>query len=77
MSRHPRIGQSVEPWHKKSAAHRFPHHGRLGTVVVAGKGPGPVNALVRMEETGTLVVVPRGNLREPMTVNEMSLFRGC
>lgn len=36
-------------------------HLARGTVEVAGTGPGPVNALVRLED-GRRVVVPRGQL---------------
>ena len=39
---------------------------RGGIVVVAARGRGPRNALVRLDEDKSLVVVPRGNLRWAM-----------
>ncbi|MHA1559075.1 MAG: hypothetical protein ACTSWI_00150 [Alphaproteobacteria bacterium] len=60
---HPRPGQRVRLWYAKRYAAAMPHHGRLGIMVVAGRGLGPINALVRLDD-GPEVVVPRGNLQE-------------
>lgn len=40
---------------------RLPLQHRAGEVVAAGRGPGPRNVLVRLDD-GTRVVVPVGNL---------------
>jgi hypothetical protein len=50
------------------AARRMPHHGRTGTVRAFNpKARGPRNALVELDGIGLRVVVPRGNLRRPLS----------
>ena len=72
MIRSPHPGQRVQLWYRKSAEPTMPHHGRLGTVVcVAGARPTP-NAAVRLDDV--VVVVPRGNLREPQVERQGRLF---
>jgi len=70
---HPKPGQRVrlhyrrdlpEPW----ARAMYPHQGKCGQVLVAGRGPGPRNALVLLED-GTAVTVPRGNLQRCATAD--------
>lgn len=56
----PKSGDRVVLRYKKSARGFFPHNAR-GTVFVAGRGPGPINAEIILEE-GRRIVVPRGNL---------------
>lgn len=60
MISNPRLGQRVRLHYaaKKRAVH--PHHGKLGTVFVAGKGK-PRNHGIELDD-GTRVVVPCGNL---------------
>jgi len=50
----------------------MPHHGRVGVVVCVGRGRGPRNAAVRLDDV--VVVVPRGNLREPRVERQGRLF---
>lgn len=56
----PKQGQRVELHYRKETRAAAPHLAR-GVVVKAGKGGGPVNALVRLDD-GRMIVVPRGNL---------------
>ena len=72
MIRSPYLGQPVQLWYRKSAVATMPHHGRVGVVVCVGRGPGPRNAAVRLD--CCVVVVPRGNLREPQIERQGSLF---
>lgn len=58
----PRVGQQVQIWYRKDRAPHMPYHGKLGTVVISGRGK-PRNHLVNID--GTDVVVPCGNLRRP------------
>ncbi len=57
---HPRPGQRVRMHYARRAACLVPYHGRIGTVRVVAKGPGPRN--VGVEIDGRLVVASRGNL---------------
>ena len=57
---HPRIGQRVELHYRKSMRCNDLHLA-LGVVTVAGTGPGPINAEVKLDD-GRTVVVPRGNM---------------
>lgn len=57
----PRKGQSVELRYRKSVRELIPYHGCLGTIVIVGIGPGPINSLVELTD-GRKVCVPRGNL---------------
>jgi hypothetical protein len=59
----PRIGQRVQLWCAKKRASWFPHHGKYATVVQVGRGGGPKNHVIRLEQDGGLVCVPCGNLR--------------
>jgi hypothetical protein len=43
--------------------HRHPFYGRIGVKVAQGRGPGPRNTLVRMDD-GTEVIAPWGNWRK-------------
>lgn len=75
---HPRPGQAVRLVYRRSlrqadlALGAPPPHGVCGVVLCAGRGPGPISALVELEsgseagEAGARrrVVVPRGNLEE-------------
>ncbi len=61
MIRSPRIGQHVQVWYRASKRGVATYHGRVGTVVVVGRGPGPRNHGVLVG--GDLVIVPAGNLR--------------
>lgn len=47
MIANPRIGAEVQVWYKKSLAHWFPLHGKIGTVEIVAKGKGPRNHGVR------------------------------
>lgn len=57
----PRPGQRVELHYNPRMRKATGLHLARGTVVVAGKGPGPINAEVRLDD-GCLTIVPRGNL---------------
>ena len=59
---YPKQGQPVQIWYKKSLAHWFPLHGKVGTVCVVAKGKGPRNHGILVD--GKLYVVPCGNLRK-------------
>ncbi len=56
----PRAGQRVRLQYRRSMRGVCPH-GETGIVLIAGKGPGPITALVWLDN-GRMVVVPRGNL---------------
>jgi hypothetical protein len=43
--------------------HSHPLYGRVGTKLAQGRGPGPRNTLVRMDD-GTEVIAPWGNWRK-------------
>ena len=58
----PRTGDRVQVWYGPRWRGFMPHHGAVGTVEAAGRGPGPRNALVRLDAGGR-TCVPRGNLR--------------
>lgn len=62
MIRRPRPGQPVTLRYAaiKATKQRPALHLATGDVVAAARGPGPMNALVRLDD-GRLVVVPRGN----------------
>lgn len=67
MIRRPCPGQLVELRYRPALRPLTGLHGARGVVCIAGRGPGPINALVELE-CGRLVVVPRGHLvvAEPM-----------
>lgn len=56
----PKVGQRVRLHYGKRYCDMMPLHGRVGVVRVAGAGPGPINAGVKID--GRIVTVPRGNL---------------
>ena len=60
---HPRPGQPVELHYRPSLRAYVGLHLAHGTVVVAGSGRGPINALVVLD-SGRRVVIPRGQLFE-------------
>ena len=59
---HPRLGQRVELHYRRSMRCNGLHLER-GVVTVAGRGPGPINAAVALDD-GRMVIVPRGNIVE-------------
>ena len=59
---HPQPGQRVELHYRKSMRCNGLHLER-GVVTVAGRGPGPINAAVALDN-GRTVIVPRGNMVE-------------
>jgi len=59
---HPQEGMHVELHYRKSMRVNGLHLSR-GVVRAVGKGLGPINAAVMLDD-GTLVFVPRGNLVE-------------
>lgn len=58
---HPKPGMAVELRYRKSNRKDTPH-GLRGIIIAAGKGPGPVNAAVKIGDE--IMIVPRGNLKE-------------
>ena len=56
----PRVGQIVQCWYAAKHAHRWPYHGKLGLVLIAGRSK-PRNHLIDID--GKKVVVPCGNIR--------------
>lgn len=56
----PKPGQRVILRYRKPMRPYFPHL-TTGLVLKAANGPGPINALVELDNN-TLLVVPRGNL---------------
>ena len=61
---HPKPGDRVEiRYNKRLRKQRRCRdiHGQVGTVDYAGRGPGPINARVKLDD-GKVVVVARGNL---------------
>jgi hypothetical protein len=72
MIRYPEVGQSAQIWYgkktrRKARASSIPWHAKVGTVVGIPRGRGPRNVAVRLDGLG-IVIVPRGNLREPATI---------
>jgi hypothetical protein len=59
MLLNPRLGQQVQVWYR-AELRWMPYHGRIGTVVAAGRGK-PRNHLLEID--GQRVVVPCGNVR--------------
>ena len=59
---HPQPGQRVELHYRKSMRVNGLHLSR-GVVRAVGKGLGPINAAVILDD-GTLIFIPRGNLVE-------------
>lgn len=55
------VGQAVELHYRPGLRPVTGLHLRTGRIVCAGRGPGPLNALVALDG-GDLVVVPRGHL---------------
>jgi len=64
MIRHPRVGQVVQIHYAKHYAMHMPHHGRIGVVRIAARGPGPRDHLVEFDD-GSIAAIPAGNLRVP------------
>jgi hypothetical protein len=62
MIRHPRVGQRVQVHYAKHYAALMPHHGRIGTVRIVARGPGPRNHRIEFDD-GTVAAIPAGNLR--------------
>lgn len=58
----PSIGQRVQVWYGRRSSAAMPHHGRIGTVRVVGRGR-PRNHAIDLG--GIVIVVPAGNLRTP------------
>ena len=54
---HPKIGQKVTCNYKDKS---MPYQEMRGEVVCVGKGPGPINVLVKSDQG--CVVIPRGNI---------------
>lgn len=64
MIRWPAIGRKVQVHYGKGIRRHpasFPLHGKAGTIVGTTRGPGPRS--VAIEVAGTIVIIPRGNLR--------------
>lgn len=61
MMSNPRPGARCRLHYRRSFAGLMPHHGRTGVVEIVAKGR-PRNHGVRLDGSGTLVVVPAGNL---------------
>lgn len=70
---HPKPGLRVQLCYRKSLRGHAPH-GSTGAVVTVGRGPGPVNVLVRLDDE-RLVIVPRGNLRSSDDRRHLSHLR--
>ena len=60
MISNPHTGQAVQIWYGQRTRSMMPLHGRLGVVVIAGRGR-PRNHVVLVD--GERVIVPAGNLR--------------
>jgi len=58
--RQPKIGQRVRLYYAKRYAWLMPYHGCEGKIVAVARGPGPIDAAVKVQ--GKCVIVPRGNL---------------
>jgi hypothetical protein len=58
----PKINDLVRVHYKASVAKVSPHESKTGRIVRIGRGPGPKNVAVRMNETSELAVFPMGNL---------------
>jgi len=63
----PKPGQRVRIRYRCGIAEQMPHHNCAGTVIRAGRGPGSINAEVRLDSDAVggewlSVIVPRGNL---------------
>ena len=65
---HPRPGQRVTLRCRKEMRSVCPYL-QAGVVEVAGKGPGPINALILLDG-GQRVVVPRGNLFQRKEISQ-------
>ena len=61
MLANPRLGQRVQLWYAKRYAHTMPLHGKVGTVVIVGKGK-PRNHGVKVD--GVTYCVPCGNMNK-------------
>lgn len=66
MLANPKVGRRVRIHYRKAIAAVMPLHGRLGTVAIACRGPGPRNHGVELDgvelDGGGVVSVPCGNL---------------
>jgi len=60
MIRWPKPGQRVELHYRKETRDAAPHLA-TGTVVKSGRGRGPINALILLDD-GRAMVVPHGQL---------------
>ena len=60
MILHPRPNQKVRIHYAEKWRSVLPWHGRIGTVAIIGRGPGPRN--VGVEIYKKIIVFPRGNL---------------
>ena len=64
MIKAPVIGQRVQIWYAAYYAHRMPLHGLIGILERTPRNRrGPGNVAVRLEVSGEICVVPRGNIR--------------
>lgn len=57
----PKPGDRVILKYRKEMRQVCPHY-QVGTVEIAGRGPGPICALVKLDSDDKKIVVPRGNL---------------
>jgi len=62
MLTNPKIDQLAQVWYRASVRDKMPYHGRVGRVMVVGKGR-PRNHGVLLD--GQIISVPCGNLRKP------------
>lgn len=62
MISNPRPGQRVRAHYAARSVAGAPYHGRIGTVVVAGRGR-PRNHGVRFDGDEHVTVIPAGNLQ--------------
>jgi hypothetical protein len=60
MIRQPIIGHLARLHYAAKKVPFFPHHGKVGRIVIVSRGKGPRNVGVLIE--GRIVVVGRGNL---------------
>ena len=83
MVSNPKPGDVVQLWYARQHAHRWPLHGRVGVVRVVssarrrkGERHGPPRSH-GIDVDGVLVVVPCGNLRRLMVMEEKTEQTGC
>lgn len=63
----PRVGDRVQAWYRKAVADYFPLHGRIGTVVISGRGK-PRNHGILFDGENEMRSIPCGNIRAPQAV---------